>query len=991
MSFSNSSTSSPKSSLFSRKTNDSADSSFGEPPRTCARTLHDFQFLKRIGGGHSGQVFLAVDNRTETQVAVKVIPKSKSLDEWVLREQDIQASLDDGQLTFLHPLLCSWHDTENYYLATDYLGGNDMAIELGVAGKFNEDRVRFYAAEMVVALEELRARNIIHRDIKPGNILFTREGHLRLTDFGLSKKFYPATALPPSPDSNSGKPFEFVVDPNADSGAFILQADENQAQSFTTDEVVGTPAYMSVEMHCGRPYSFGADTHALGVLMYRMLTQRLPFGDNALTSDEMRNAVINDPLQFSEDDNISELTREFVQKLLVKDPHDLMSLEQIKAHAYFRGVNWDRVAKQTLTPPWKPFIPPPPKANGACPVRKGADYEFSDPHPEFEFTSPRMGRPKEISAGETLRQRLGSLFDSMTGKNVLPPLTPSKTPAKTAAKSQTPPPTRVPKIIGEHKLVTSTISMEPPVVRTEVPVVPSTEVRKPSWPACHSLPGPGATVFPIIHQNLPLCKDQSSSGGTEPISPAASKATLRGRLPSPTIRRLLRSRPRTNVPRLPSAEVSKLVELETKRATLKRGVQVKSWRPSSVTKPENNGVSISPRKPAVARRSPLREVTNRSDLLKPNSVVGPPPWRDVSRSDTSPTASPRSKSKSLSPTKTKSTPERKSRSAVDLRNVSKYKFQHDTVIKPDTLITPDALLKPDTVIKIDTLMKPDTLSKPARNFSVPRRGPEVDLSDVVDEAFEPGVYPRPMERAETYEHPALAYADQMIKPVDYPRPNIGGELPSSLSGSPQQLGPGTSVNQEKFTTEVFPRPMERAEMYNHPALAYAKTKNKPPDYPRPDIKEKKRKSWHPSVAEAFAPPPRTPPCTPPKAAGYLRRLLLPALLSPSPSSPHLPRRRMQLTQEELKAKMNEVVARARHGVFENASCGRFPSARGNDDGFGHVPRPLLAGPHYQGSRPSPPTGVLALIRRYWVRACLAWERLLARVKAQFEPSTYSPV
>ncbi|KAF8061625.1 kinase-like domain-containing protein [Lyophyllum atratum] len=967
MSFSKCSTPSPKSSSFSNLSSNSSGS-FGEPTPT--RTLLDFQFLKRIGSGLTGQVFLAIDNRSDSLVAVKVISKSKGLDEWVLSEQDIQASLDDDQVTFLHPLLCSWHDTQNFYLVTDYLGGNDMAIELGVAGKFNEDRVRFYAAELVVALEQLQTRKIIHRDIKPSNILFTREGHLRLTDFGLSKKFYPTTAPPPSPASHSRVPFEFIVNADADSGVFV-EASDTQLASFTANESVGTPAYMSVEMHKGLPYSFGVDTHAVGVLIYRMLTGKLPFGESAATGDGMRQAVINDALQFSKDDNVSALTQEFIRKLLVKDSHDLMSLEEIKAHAYFQGVNWGRVVKQTLTPPWKPLISPTPKVQEKRPVEKGQDYESSDPHPEFQFTSARMDRPKEVAGtGDSFRKKVGSFFDTVAGKNVMPPVTPSKSSPRATSNVHAAPDMPIPKIIGEPQLVLSTMSIDP--------ITPPKQVRRPTWPVQHSPPCPTAIVFPILHPELLAPRDQSDLEYSEAISPAASKATLRGRLPSPGIRRALRSRPRApDVPRPLNSELVAVVPIKARRPSVTT---------SKLAKVEGES---GPRKPLLtARRSPLCE---------------PKPWR---------TGSARSESLAQSP-----------------KSKSKPKPKH----------------KPEPTPKVQ--------------FVVPSRGLEVlDFFDLDDAAFEPDVYPRPMERAEVYDHPALAYVDLKTKPADYPRPNMeDGVIPANLelapqlatsSDSTQPLDPRVSIENvppsnptppetaapgnkphpnistldfTSMTPGVYPRAMERAETYDHPALAYAGIKTKPADYPRPNIKEKApRKSWHPTIEEAFAPPPRSPP---PKSATPSRRLFSPNPASTAPSCPppaspnagmalmcearlfqsysgvlsddarhrlygHPKSPQPSLTREELKSKTEDDVARARHGILERAKCGVFPSAR-RDDGFGTASGPLLPGPHYQGGcLPSPPaTGILANVRRYWVRASLALGRLLARMKARLEPST----
>ncbi|KAG6867946.1 hypothetical protein C0993_009197 [Termitomyces sp. T159_Od127] len=286
-----------------------------------APSLSDFTIVKLIGQGSSGAVYRARERNSGKYVALKVVEKGIYCDSRTLLEQQLQQSLSASP--FVLPLLASWHDSANFYLVSHLCGGQDIEVNLSIEGRFSEERARFYAAELLVALEDLKAHNVLHRDLKPANILLTSKGHVRLSDFGL------ATKLKAAPVTR----YDFDVDPTACSGSFTIHDPD-----FTSSERVGTPSYMNADQLLGRPYSFEADLHGLGVTIYQMLTGRLPFGEGAKSREETLEAVVCEHLVFRPEDKVSPQARDLLAKLLGRDSRNPAQLLDIKSHPWFDGV-----------------------------------------------------------------------------------------------------------------------------------------------------------------------------------------------------------------------------------------------------------------------------------------------------------------------------------------------------------------------------------------------------------------------------------------------------------------------------------------------------------------------------------------------------------------------------------------------------------------------------------------------------------------------------
>ena len=273
-------------------------------------TVNDFEAMKVLGKGHAGKVMLVRHKATFDLFALKVITKKRAL-----TEPELQRTLTEravlkrmatgGRNPFVVKLWWSFHDHDHLFLITDYCSGGDLATQLARWGRLGRHRARFYAAEIVEGVESLHENGIIHRDLKPENILIGSDGHIVLTDFGLSKQFprRSNTAVLPDEHPNDG--------------------------AETTNTLCGTAEYLAPEVIQGHPYSFEVDWWSFGTMLYKMLTGtvRIPLLILKTTSvnlpvqtpfwadnrSDMYSRVLQDVLQFPEDRLMDRDTKRFIR------------------------------------------------------------------------------------------------------------------------------------------------------------------------------------------------------------------------------------------------------------------------------------------------------------------------------------------------------------------------------------------------------------------------------------------------------------------------------------------------------------------------------------------------------------------------------------------------------------------------------------------------------------------------------------------------------
>lgn len=305
--------------------------------------LKHFKPVKPLGAGDTGSVHLVELCGTGEFFAMKAMDKNAMLNRNKVHracaEREILDMLDHP---FLPALYASFQTKTHICLITDYCPGGELFLLLDrqPTKVLKEDAVRFYAAEVVVALEYLHCQGIIYRDLKPENILIQSNGHIALTDFDLSC----LTSCMPQlliPDINQKKRQQ-----KAQQTPIFLAEPMRASNSF-----VGTEEYIAPEIIGGAGHTSAVDWWALGILLYEMLYGYTPF--RGKTRQKTFTNVLQKHLKYPSNKPVSLHAKQLIYQLLQKNPKDRLGAcegaNEIKRHPFFRGMNWALV--RCVNPP----------------------------------------------------------------------------------------------------------------------------------------------------------------------------------------------------------------------------------------------------------------------------------------------------------------------------------------------------------------------------------------------------------------------------------------------------------------------------------------------------------------------------------------------------------------------------------------------------------------------------------------------------------------
>jgi len=250
------------------------------------------------------------------------------------------------QNPFVVKMYYAFQSKENLYLVMEYLPGGDCFSLLQNMGVISESHVVFYVAEVALALEYLHNLGIVHRDLKPDNMLIDSEGHIKLTDFGLS---HIGLIVTQGVKSNADKKLQHtdLYDPEDDDE--IPSDRRERAYSVT-----GTPDYLAPEILLGIGHSFEVDWWALGCVLYEFLTGLPPF--NGDTVDEIFQKILARDITWPElPEEMSPQAKDLIDKLLQTQPEQRLGhkgISKFKMHPFFKNIDWNNLYHQTV-----PFIP----------------------------------------------------------------------------------------------------------------------------------------------------------------------------------------------------------------------------------------------------------------------------------------------------------------------------------------------------------------------------------------------------------------------------------------------------------------------------------------------------------------------------------------------------------------------------------------------------------------------------------------------------------
>ncbi|RCH90381.1 hypothetical protein CU097_011511 [Rhizopus azygosporus] len=274
--------------------------------------IHDYELIETLGTGTFGRVYLAKEKKAKKYYAIKVLKKAEIVKlkqvEHINSEREVLSQIN---FPFIVQLYCTFQDQVNLYMVQEYIIGGELFRHLRKSGRFPNDTARFYAAEIVLALEYLHSKDIIYRDLKPENILLDNRGYVKIADFGFAKKV--------------------------------------QDRTWT---LCGTPEYLAPEIIQSKGHSKSVDWWSLGILIYEMMAGHPPFYDDNHFGIYER--ILGGRVQYPS--YFENAAKDLLKKLLVIDRTRRLGnlkggADDVKRHKWFRTTDWHGLLNKTVRAP----------------------------------------------------------------------------------------------------------------------------------------------------------------------------------------------------------------------------------------------------------------------------------------------------------------------------------------------------------------------------------------------------------------------------------------------------------------------------------------------------------------------------------------------------------------------------------------------------------------------------------------------------------------
>ena len=314
--------------------------------------ISSFKLILPIAKGGYGSVALYKKISTGDFYAIKSVNiksmKEKNLSKTLKQEQNILKEINSDYIVNSYFI---FKDKKNYYYVMEYLPGGDV-FKLLSSIILPESTIQLILAETILGINYLHKIHIIHHDIKPENILITKDGHFKLSDFGLSKTI--------KEDCN----YDLYIK-NFQNLEFMHHNSELASEDIDneTSQAVGTLNYMAPELFTDEyPEGPNIDYWSVGVVLYELYSFKVPF--EAETQEQTRQNIIEMKINWENllNDEIKKQYKnvdygiDLIKKFLVKNPLDRWgdnNLKDIKNHPFFKGFNWENIQKIKNTPVMK--------------------------------------------------------------------------------------------------------------------------------------------------------------------------------------------------------------------------------------------------------------------------------------------------------------------------------------------------------------------------------------------------------------------------------------------------------------------------------------------------------------------------------------------------------------------------------------------------------------------------------------------------------------
>lgn len=297
-------------------------------------SVFDFEPISIIGKGAFGEVRVVRHKKTREILALKKMNKSemvfKNQMQHIKAERDILANALNPWIVSLK---YSFQDDHFLYLAMEYLPGGDLMNLLIKKSILSEDEARFYTAEMILAVDSVHKLNYIHRDLKPDNILIDKSGHIKLSDFGLSKN---AEIYPQDYQKNVERRAELR---------------RNRKLAYST---VGTPDYIAPEVFSKQGYDESVDWWSIGVILYEMLVGYPPFYADKPVETCHKVVAWQRHFTIPKEARLSNNAQDLIRRLIAPASERAKGVGELKTHPFFRGIDWDGL--RSIRAPNQPVV-----------------------------------------------------------------------------------------------------------------------------------------------------------------------------------------------------------------------------------------------------------------------------------------------------------------------------------------------------------------------------------------------------------------------------------------------------------------------------------------------------------------------------------------------------------------------------------------------------------------------------------------------------------